>query len=163
MTTFQFPSAEFPALPTIALESPDGWEPMDVGTALLAIGRTVPAGLFRPNVCVTMERFSGVLDIAGPSDAVIAKFASLDEFAEVGRELLTVSGFDAFRMEGGFHSTEAGTIFQAVYLICVVHGGFTDIVQAVASCTASETDTMIPEIRSILTSIQVSRGGLDTH
>jgi hypothetical protein len=55
MTTVAYPSADFPGLPSIALDVPEGWEPAHApGTALAA--RLPREGAFAPNVVVSIEQ-----------------------------------------------------------------------------------------------------------
>lgn len=54
MSTLVYPSPDFPGLPSVALEVPDGWEPAHApGTTLAA--RLPREGAFAPNVVVSIE------------------------------------------------------------------------------------------------------------
>jgi hypothetical protein len=55
MTRIAYPSTEFPGLPSVAVEVPEGWEPVHVpGTTLAA--RLPREGAFDPNVVITVEQ-----------------------------------------------------------------------------------------------------------
>ncbi|MGW5240531.1 hypothetical protein ACWEOW_16500 [Monashia sp. NPDC004114] len=55
MTTVAYPSADFPGLPSVALEVPEDWEPAHApGTAIAA--KLPREGAFAPNVVVSIEQ-----------------------------------------------------------------------------------------------------------
>ncbi|MGO4597344.1 hypothetical protein [Terrabacter sp. 2RAF25] len=54
MSTLAYPSADFPGQPSVALEVPEGWEPVHApGTTMAA--RLPREGAFAPNVVVNIE------------------------------------------------------------------------------------------------------------
>lgn len=54
MTTLSYPSPQFPGLPSVALDVPEGWEPVRAPRTTMAV--TLPReGAFAPNVVVSLD------------------------------------------------------------------------------------------------------------
>lgn len=150
--TVSFPSAAFPAYPSVALDVPDDWEPLNAQGSLIAVAQRVEAGQFRPNVVVAISRFTGDYQLATAIEAVVRKFGEQKDISEIGREERTVLGVPGFRMEVSFSDERVGTLVQAIHLAVVRQGGVADLVQITGSCSASQAREIWPVVRSVLES-----------
>lgn len=151
-TTVTYPSPEFPAAPAVSLPCPDGWQTLTVAEALVAIGKTLDTPQFQPNVVITSRR---TLDatLEQVADATAEALQGSPDWAETGREYRdgAFGGHHrAFRIEGAFTHPQAGSVYQAALLTVVQQGPFFDVVQAVASCAASQVMERLPEMRTCL-------------
>ena len=74
MTTLHYPSPQFPGLPSVAIDVPEGWEPVRApGTTMAAkLGRE---GAFSPNVVVSVEECVPAYDVQ-------TSFAQIRQMAE---------------------------------------------------------------------------------
>lgn len=150
--TVTYPSAEFPAPVGVSLPRPDGWEVLTVAEALVAIGASLGgAQEFQPNVVVTSRRAVGAT-LEQTAQATVETLQSAPEWEETGQEYRDAfgGGYRSFRIEGAFVHPQAGTLYQAALITVVQRGAYTDVVQAVGSCTASQAFDRLPEIRQAL-------------
>lgn len=148
--TATYPSSESPAPAGVTLPRPEGWDVLAVPAALLALGRTDQgAGEFQPNVVVTTSRGIGTT-LEQAAAATVDALESSPGWEETGREFRDSFGDrPSFRIEGAFSHPQAGTLYQAVLITVIERGPFTDIVQVVGSCSASQVNDCLPAIRTI--------------
>lgn len=156
MTTLSFPSATFPAPPQVHLDVPEGWEPVHVPGAALAVMRPEPSNVFRPNIVVTL------LDGADGTDPHAALEAATQRVrehrdAEIGevREA-TVSGVDFIGRNTSFVDEQAGTIAQMHLFGAVASGpeGHRTLIQLTATfgaAHAAEDATVVHQIIKSMT------------
>lgn len=149
--TVTYPSAESPAPAGVSLPRPEGWDVLAVPAALLALGKRGHAPTeFQPNVVVTSQRGIGST-LEEAAAATVAALESLAGWEEAGQEFRdTFGGRPGFRIEGAFSHPQAGTLYQAAVIAVVERGPFTDVVQAVGSCSAGQVNQCLPVIRAIL-------------
>ena len=155
-TSLSYPSAVFPEFPALTVDHPDEWEALVVANTVLACGAPLEVGTFRPNVCVSVTRYPGTASVTDVAEGIALRLESADDFAEVGREYVTVLEQPGYRMEGSFSMEGVGTVYQAVNVAVLHHGSVTDVVEAVASCTASQAEALVPVLRTILASLRSS-------
>lgn len=86
-------------------------------------------------------------------DAVVAKFTSLQDYAELQRSPFQVLGAPGFVIEGSFIDPRAGTLFQGVMLAAVDRGPCVDLVQITGTASAEQARQMWPVVREIINSI----------
>ena len=151
-TTVSFPSEAFPAFPSVFLQAPDDWQPLNAFGSVLAIAEPVAAGQFRSNVVVALSRFGADYELQTAIDAVEKKFAEQTDIAVIGKEQRDVMGVPGFRMEVSFSDPRVGTLAQAVHLAVIRTGGTSDLVQITGSAAGEHVKTVWPTIRSILDS-----------
>lgn len=161
MTTLSHPSVEFPAFPNLTIDVPDGWEALAVQNTVIAAGAPAVEREFRPNVCVSVTRRPGPYSVEEAAAAAAGALEAADEYAEIGREFREVLGADGFRIEGSFLMENVGTLFQATLVGLVHHPASTDVIHAVASCSASQAETLVPVLRESLNSLRKASG--DSH
>ena len=159
MTTYSYPSDTFPTNPKIALDVPEGWEPLIVPATILATGRVTEAGTFRPNVIVAISRYGAGYELQVAIDAVIAKFGSLEQAAQIGSDVSTINGREWAHIESSFVDSRVGTLVQAAHLAIVEHGEVVDLIQVTGTVTGSQAqDGLINEIREIQRSVVATVG-----
>lgn len=149
--TATYPSDEAPAFPGVTLPHPESWEVLPVPAALIALGKSgYPANQFQPNVVVTNQRGIGTT-LEEAAAATAEALTGSPEWEEAGRETIEgLGGHQVFRIEGAFRHPQAGTVYQAAVITVVERGPYTDLVQLVGSCSASQVADCLPEIRTIL-------------
>jgi len=138
MTALTFPSDAFPALPTIAIDVPDDWAAITVPCTIMAAAAPETPGEFRPNVVVSVTRFGADYSLDVAANAVIEKFAGLEQAHEIGRDRVTVGGLEWAHIESTFLDPRAGTLVQAAHLAVVVNGQVADLVQITGSVTGTQ-------------------------
>ena len=150
MSTITHPGPDFPARPSVSLEAPDGWGPFPLAEALVAVAAPERPGSYRANVCVTVERVPGVRSLDEASRALAATYAAVADFEQLGAETTTTLGLEAFRIEGGFSTDYAGTLFQAAHVVVLPQGPYTDVVTVVGTCHGSEALDVVPVLREVI-------------
>lgn len=156
MTALTFPSAEFPAFPTISLDAPDDWTGIVVPGTVLAVAAPEIEGEFRPNVVVSVTRFTAdyALDLA--ENAVVEKFAGLEDSHLIGRDRSTIGDLEWAHVESTFLDPRVGTLVQAAHLAVVVHDGVADLIQVTGSVTGLQAkDGVINTLRELQRSVTV--------
>ncbi|WP_440709059.1 LpqN/LpqT family lipoprotein [Herbiconiux sp. YIM B11900] len=150
--TLTFPGDSAPAFPSIALTLPDDWHALSVSGAVLAAGKTVPAGEFRPNVVVAISRFGADYTLQTAIDAVIARVESIEGVVELVRESTPLLGHEGFRIEFSYPDARVGTLMQALRITVVENGPVVDLVQVTATTTGVQAKELWGEIREIQSS-----------
>lgn len=150
--TLTFPGDSAPAYPSVALTLPDDWHALSVSGAVLAAGKTVPAGEFRPNVVVALSRFGADYTLETAIAAVIARVESIDGVVELGRDSTPLLGREGFRIEFSYPDARVGTLMQALRIAVVENGPVVDLVQVTATTTGVQAKDVWEEIREIQSS-----------
>lgn len=151
--TFDFPSEQFPAFPAFTVAAPDEWSAISASGVVLAIGREIEEGEFRPNLVVSVSRFAAGYQLATAIEAVSLKFASLPDMVEIGREERPVLSAPGFRLEASFTDARVGSLAQAIHIAVLDRGPVVDLVQITATASAAQAMTLWPEIREIQNSV----------
>ncbi|TAJ48221.1 MAG: hypothetical protein EPO52_08680 [Herbiconiux sp.] len=156
--TISFPSDAAPAFPGITLTLPDDWNPLSVSGSVLAAGKSVEPGTFRPNIVVGLSRFGTGYTLETAIDAVVKRVESIEGVAELGRDHLEVLGTEGFRVEFSYPDARVGTLMQAVRLAVVDHGSAVDLVQITGTTTGPQAEQLWGEVREIQESATLSAG-----
>lgn len=151
-STLTFPSDSAPAFPAVSLELPDDWAAFGTAGAVLAAGRAVPSGEFRPNVIVAVSRFGAGFTLEQATAEVTAQVAAIEGVVELGRDTLEVLGTEGFRIEFSYTDERVGTLMQAVRIAVIENGPVTDLVQITATATGEQATTLWGELRDIQSS-----------
>lgn len=150
MTALTFPSPQFPSYPSITVEVPEDWQPISVPGTLMAVAAPEVPGEFRPNVVVSVTRFSADYSLDVAENAVVEKFAGLEEAHEIGRDRVTVADVEWAHIESAFLDPRVGTLVQSAHLAVVAHDGVADLIQVTGSVTGTQAkDGVIAVIRDI--------------
>ncbi|MFV0429333.1 MAG: hypothetical protein ACK5KO_07910 [Arachnia sp.] len=152
MPKAHYPGPEFPAPVAVTVNYPPaGWEPIKVPEAHLSIGSTTTtSSQFRANVVVTSKR-TNQITLAAAAQATVQQLESSPEWGEALREFRPgLGGYECFRIEGAFSHPQAGTLYQAAEITVVARGPYVDVVQLVGTCSASQTESLLPQIRTML-------------
>ena len=147
--TLTFPGDAAPAFPTVTLTVPDDWRALSVSGAVLAAGKTVEAGDFRPNAVVAITRFGSDYALQTAIDAVIARVEAIPGVAELGREELEVLGRPGYRIEFSYPDERVGTLMQGVRIAVVENGPVTDLVQITVTATGVQATDIWGELRAV--------------
>lgn len=147
--TLSFPGDAAPAFPPVTLTLPDDWHALSTSGAVLAAGKTVEPGEFRPNVVVAVTRFGSDYTIQTAIEAVIARVEAIPGVVELGREELEVLGHPGYRIEFSYPDERVGTLMQGVRIAVVENGPVTDLVQITVTATGEQATGIWDELRAI--------------
>jgi hypothetical protein len=154
--TISYPSSQFPAPPRVTIVCPDGWNPLLIPEAVLALAKEPIEGDFRPNVVVAVSRHPSGFALNDAATAVSDKLSTLDSLQLVVSETVTLSGFPSHRVEVTFSDARVGTLAQAIVIVLVDTGRFVDLVQITGSCSAKQIAFDFAPIREILSTASIS-------
>ncbi|MDO9398424.1 MAG: hypothetical protein Q7T71_17915 [Herbiconiux sp.] len=154
--TLTFPGEEAPAFPALTLTLPDDWKALSVSGAVLAAGKTIEPGQFRPNVVVAVSRFGADYSLETAIQAVVTRLESIEGVEELVRDRLEVLGREGFRAEFSYPDARVGTLMQAVRIAVVEQGPVVDLVQITATATGVQATEFWPELRDIQASASTS-------
>ena len=154
--TLTFPSADAPALPIVSFDVPDDWHVVSTTAAVLAAGKVVPQGEFRPNVVVAISRYGAGYTLDTAIATVLDKVTSIEGVAVLGKDRPEVLGSAGFRIEFTYPDARFGTLVQAVRLALIDNGPVLDLVQVTGTATAVQATDTWHEIREIQTSASLS-------
>jgi hypothetical protein len=147
--TLSFPSDSAPSFPPITLTLPDDWHALSVTGAVLAAGKTVGQGEFRPNVVVAVSRFGADYSLQTAIEAVTQRVESIEGVVELGRDSLEVLGREGFRIEFSYPDARVGTLMQGVRIAVVENGPVKDLVQLTVTATGTQATEYWDELREI--------------
>lgn len=148
-----YPSAEFPAPVSLSLELPDGWVGRPTSGTVLAAFKPGAADEFTPNVVVTTSRFGGDYRLEAATAVVEQSVNEIPDVAVLGSETLDIAGFPGFRIEFSFTDPRVGTLVQAVRVVVIPNGEVSDLVTVTGSTTATQAQTLWPELRAVQESL----------
>ncbi|MFC4628987.1 LpqN/LpqT family lipoprotein [Promicromonospora alba] len=155
MSTVTYPSETFPGFPEVTMDCPEGWVPLSVPEAQMAIIQNRPEGEFRPNVLVVIQRMPPTQTFDEVIQDALAKFEATPDYKEVGRVKTTVSGLPAIRVEGAWTSEKTGTMAQALRLAIVEHDGVRDVVEVTGTCAGAQAKEIWTTVRAIQDSVEL--------
>jgi hypothetical protein len=150
--TLTFPGDAAPGFPSIGLTVPDDWSALAAPGAVLATGKQVEPGTFRPNVVVAISRFTAGYPLQSAIDEVIARVEAIPGVVEGGREAEEVLGRDGYRIEFSYPDSRVGTLMQGVRIAVIENGPVADLVQITATATGSQALSLWGELREIQSS-----------
>ena len=149
-TEVRYPSSQFPPEPTVALTLPLGWEPLVLEGAVLAAGKVVPGGQFRPNIVATISRKASGFDL-GPTVATTEDiYSALQDSRSMASAPSLVSEYEAHNVEYAFTDGQAGALVQAIVFVVVPNGSVIDLIQLTGSCAVGDVEGTFAEIRAAL-------------
>ncbi len=150
--TLTFPGESAPALPAVSITVPDDWAPLSVSGAVLAAGKAVEQGAFRPNIVVAVSRFAAGYTLETAISAVVERVESIAGVEELGRDTLEVLGTEGFRIEFSYPDARVGALMQAVRIAVIENGPAVDLVQITGTTTGQQATELWGEIRDIQSS-----------
>lgn len=150
----QFPSNEFPAIPSISLALPMNWSGVQVPATLLAAQKKVDEGEFASNVIVRSQRVASAVDLPDAARIVDEGIAGLQDVQEIGRWLVKSAQVEGYATEFAFRDDQAGTLAQAWRVFVVKQGEIADIVEVVGSVSPARKEDFM-ELRKIMDSIEI--------
>ena len=150
---FTYPSEQFPALTSLSLRTPQGWEPLAAVGVHLGVAKTVPKGEFTPNLFVEISRFGGSYTLAQAIELAQRNSAAAKGYKRTRREENVVAGVDGFVQEGTFPQPRGGSLRQIVRLALIEHGSVVDLIQVTATCAQAQEALVWDELQGIADSI----------
>lgn len=155
MPQASFPSDEFPALPSVAVDIPENWVTRAVpGTFLAVIDDRGPEA-FSPNVVLGITRVGAGHTLEDAAASVGQYVAGLPEVAPIDSARVEFDGVPWWVSEFAYSSPSVGTIAQVVAVTVVDHGTSTDVVRLTGTVTPADYETALPQIRSIVASARL--------
>ena len=152
--TIEYPSADFPGPPRIAIEVPEGWETLTVPGVQLAVAQPRVEGRFRANVVVTVQRFGPDFTLEAAKAGLDQRKAALPDLEELGTGEIEVEGTTWVASEYGYTQPGRPTVVQAArYAVIDRSGVAKDVVEIVGSCGAESADDEIETVRTIQDSV----------
>ncbi|WP_435299357.1 hypothetical protein [Timonella sp. A28] len=158
-STLVFPSEAFPQFPRIEIERPEGWNALAAVGLPLALAKDVPAGVFRPNVLVTLTRLGADHTVDQARKAFTAKTKALPRYKEESSHVVDREDCEGFTVEGRFAGGRGEIIHQIVTVMVINRGYVFDVVEITGTCSALTGDNGKKEIREILSSVHVDISG----
>lgn len=160
MTTYNFPSEQFPPFPDIELTTPDDWEPATVPGAMLAARAVRPSGRFAPNVMITVGRYTADF---GREEAMALLRESLTRHpeAKLDEPFTAAFGTDDFMLVNvAFDDPVGGTLVQVhayrAFPIGPGHEAHRDVIQVMGTCAAVDSDADYPLLQQVMESVRVT-------
>ena len=157
MSTLAYPSPDFPGLPSVALDIPDGWEPAHApGTTMAA--KLPREGAFSPNVVVSIEQcapgFSVEQSLSQITSMAQSRGGGVSEpyAAELGGRSFV--GCDA-----SWPDPDVETVLQAnlFHVVAPEHGGAaTYLVQLTGAVGGPTAEQDYELIREVISSVRVT-------
>lgn len=147
-----FPSADFPAHPSITLDTPDGWAPRVVAGTVIAVAEDRGADAFSPNVIVGLTRVPAGHTLDEAAAAITTQVAQLAEVAPVDTATVDFAGRDWWVTEFAYASAAAGTVVQVVAVTVIENGPVADVVRVTGTASPADYETSLPAIRQIVSS-----------
>lgn len=145
------PGPEFPALPAVSLDVPEGWESFVWAGAVMGVKHRVSTGGFAPNVLVTIERWPGEI-----SDTDAEQVLRQRVQAARGKELDSSRDDEGFTLGVEQRHPQQGAMIVRYRQQIVRRNGMTDAVTVVGTCTKLQRDGVGDEIRDIVASLRVT-------
>lgn len=152
----EYPSADFPGPPRIAVHVPDDWETLTVPGVQVAVAQPRVEGQFRANVVVTVQRFGPDFTLEAAKAGLEQRKAALPELEELGTGEIQVEGMTWIASEYGYTQPGRPTVVQAARYAVVDRGGVAkDVLEIVGSCGAESADEEIETVRAIQDSVSL--------
>ncbi|MBT2587793.1 hypothetical protein [Arthrobacter sp. ISL-95] len=157
MTSQQvFPSAAFPAYPSIKLNPPAGWTQQVVPDAVGAVIAPSAAGSYTANVVITVSRRLPGYQLQDAAATVDGFLDALADAVLLATEPVVINGRDWHVREARYTHPQAGSLTQFT-AVTVVHQDTTaDVVQLTGSCQPIEDNSDLKAIYSLVASADVT-------
>lgn len=154
-----YPSAEFPAPPSISIDLPPGWTPTIVAGSLFAATKASEAGRFAANIICTWVRHDGDGDLDGIIAALEAELAGQPDahlFEPVTTDLDGTLGIGRAAV---FVDPSAGSVAQFHLLVQSPHGGCLDVLHLTSTVGGDRVEEDFPEICDMFRSVRLTADG----
>ncbi|ASN21962.1 hypothetical protein WBN73_20115 [Paenarthrobacter sp. CCNWLY172] len=157
MTSHQvFPSAEFPAYPSIKLNAPAGWSQQVVPDAVGALMAPAAEGRYTANVVISVSRRLPGYQLQDIAASVDSFLDALPDAVLLGTEPVVINGRDWHVREARYTHPQAGSLAQFTAVTVVHHETAADIVQLTGSCQPTEGNDDLKAIYSLVASADVT-------
>src|SRR4051794_26752833 len=152
MTTYSFPSTDFPGLTSVSLDAVDGWSPLHAPGAVLALVRQVEPERFAPNITVMVTRHSPDFPVDVTIAEVAAEAADLTDASVEPSFVTAIGARDYVGCNVAFRHAEAGTLVQVHLFTPVDHGPVRDVVHLTGTCSAEHAEAEYAELQKVMSS-----------
>ncbi len=154
----QFPSTEFPGLPSFRLTMPAGWVTVEspgpgVLVALMAEG---PPGAFKANVVVTSRRHTAPVELSTLATGVHDRLLELPEAVLISEKEVPVGHLASRLARVSYRHPSAGTLVQAVLTVPVQHGSVVDVLDVVGTAAADRIDDDFNDVDQVMQSLGIT-------
>lgn len=157
MTSHQvFPSAEFPAYPSVKLNAPAGWSQQVVPDAVGALMAPSAEGRYTANVVISVSRRLPGYQLQDIAASVDSFLDALPDAVLLGTEPVVINGRDWHVREARYTHPQAGSLAQFTAVTVVHHETAADIVQLTGSCQPTEGNDDLKAIYSLVASADVT-------
>lgn len=150
MTTLQFPSIEFPALPNVSMAIPENWREAYPPGSYLAGVENAPDGYFASNVIVSITRHSVEYDIAQAVIEVQSVATQLPDGTAEEAFTTQLSGRNFIGCNVAYRDPAAGTLVQVHLFGAVDRGPVRDVIHLTGTCSADRVPDGYREIQTIV-------------
>ncbi|MFJ4169839.1 hypothetical protein ACIPY3_10030 [Paenarthrobacter sp. NPDC089714] len=151
-----FPSADFPAYPSISVDPPEGWRTQVVPDAVGALLAPEISGEYTPNVVISMSRRAPDYQLRDIAASVDGFLSSLPDAVLLGTEPVVINGRDWHIREARYTHPDAGSLTQFTAVTVVHQGVAADVVQLTGSCRFVEGSDDIKAIYAVVASAQIA-------
>lgn len=156
MSTLAYPSADFPGQPSVALEVPEGWEPVHApGTTMAA--RLPREGAFAPNVVVNIEPCEPAFQVEDSLDQLRAMATSRG--GAVSEPYAAELGDAQFvGCDATWPDPDVETVLQAnlFHVAAATSGSAAHLVQLTGAVGGESAEADYELIRQVLTTVRVT-------
>ena len=153
-----FPSASFPAYPTIKLNPPAGWTHQVVRDALGALMAPAAEGRYTANVVISVSRRLPGYQLQDIAASVDSFLDALPEAVLLATEPVVINGRDWHVREARYTHPQAGSLAQFTAVTVVQQDAAADVVQLTGSCQPIEGNHDLKAIYSLVASADVTPG-----
>lgn len=150
MSSFNHPSALFPARPPFTVEVEDGWDVMALPGAEFAAVKDGSDG-FRSVFTVAVNRVPGAVAVDDVFDGLTAQLSSFPGFRRLGRKPVELLGEPATLLEFT-HAGEQGNLFQSVRVAVVPAGLSSDVMTVTGVCPARDLE-LVEQVRLMCSAV----------
>jgi len=151
-----FPSASFPAYPTIELNPPSDWTHQVVPDAIGALMAPAVEGRYTANVVISVSRRSPGYTLQDIAASVDSFLDALPEAVLLGTEPVVINGRDWHVREARYTHPQAGSLTQFTAVTVVDQDAAADVVQLTGSCQPIEDNNDLKAIYSLVASVDVT-------
>jgi hypothetical protein len=155
MTTYSFPSSEFPGLTGVSLDALDGWSGLHAPGAVLALVKQVEPGRFAPNITAMVTRHLPDFQVEVAVAEVDAEAVRLTDASVEPSFVTTIGAREYVGRNVAFRHAEAGTLVQVHLFTAVDNGPVRDVVHLTGTCSGERAEAEYAELQKIISSCRV--------
>jgi hypothetical protein len=157
MKQLSFPSAGFPAYPSVVVETPDEWTTRVMPeTVLVALDDRSADRRFSPNLVVTITRTPGLLEATTAEEQVDKYVNSIGDHKVIDRVHDKINGQPWYVVEYAFPHENVGTLYQVIATTVVSRDTASDVIRLTGTAVAAPDVKDITALRKVVSSVRVA-------